>query len=307
MQVKLYGDDTDAKEGRMTETIRIATEALSAEISTLGAELRVLRDEAGRDLLSDGPPEYWAGRAPFLFPVVGALNRDQIHIDGKSYPMAKHGFARKSEFGLVDRQPDRVTFRLEASDATRAHYPFDFRLDITHAIEGATLRTQATISNPGAVPLPASFGFHPAFRWPLPWGGARADHVIVFAKSEPAPIRGIDTAVGLVLPDPRPTPVDGDKLVPNDDLFIEDALIFDRLNSRRLRFGVPGERMIEVDFAGLPLLGVWTKPGAPFLCIEPWQGLADPVGYEGEFRAKPHIIEIAPGAERSFAMAVAIG
>jgi len=291
----------------MTETIRIATDALSAEISTLGAELRVLRDEAGRDLLSDGPPEYWSGRAPFLFPVVGALNGDQIHVDGEAYPMAKHGFARKSEFTLLDRQPASATFRLEASEATRAHYPFDFRLDITHAIEGATLRTQATISNPGTQPLPASFGFHPAFRWPLPWGGARADHAITFKQAEPAPIRRINTTTGLVLSDPRPTPVEGNTLVPVDDLFVEDALIFDQLNSRRLRFGVPGGRMIDVDFAGLPLLGIWTKPGAPFLCIEPWQGLADPVGYEGDFRAKPHIIEIEPGAERSFVMTVSIG
>ena len=291
----------------MTETIRIATDALSAEISTLGAELRVLRDEAGRDLLSDGPPEYWSGRAPFLFPVVGALNHDQIHVDGEAYPMAKHGFARKSEFTLLDRQPASATFRLEASEATRAHYPFDFRLDITHAIEGATLRMQATISNPGTQPLPASFGFHPAFRWPLPWGGARADHAITFEQAEPAPIRRINTTTGLVLSDPRPTPVEGNTLVPVDDLFVEDALIFDQLNSRRLRFGVPGGRMIDVDFAGLPLLGIWTKPGAPFLCIEPWQGLADPVGYEGDFRAKPHIIEIEPGAERSFVMTVSIG
>ena len=291
----------------MTDTIHIATEALSAEISTLGAELRVLRDEAGRDLLSDGPPEYWSGRAPFLFPVVGALNGEQIHVDGQAYPMAKHGFARKSEFAIVDRQPASASFRLEASEATRAQYPFDFRLDITHAIVGTTLRTRATISNPGKQPLPASFGFHPAFRWPLPWGGARADHAIVFDQAEPAPIRRIDTATGLVLPDPRPTPVEGDTLVPADDLFVDDALIFDQLNSRRLRFGVPGERTIDVDFAGLPLLGIWTKPGAPFLCIEPWQGLADPVGYEGDFRAKPHIIEIAPGTEQSFAMTVSIG
>ena len=140
----------------MTDTIRIATDALSAEFSTLGAELRVLRDEAGRDLLSDGPPEYWTGRAPFLFPIVGAVQDDHIHIDGQSYEMARHGFARKSLFALVDRQPDRATFRLEADEATRAHYPFEFRLDVTHRIEGATLHTEAVLTNPGAVSLPAS-------------------------------------------------------------------------------------------------------------------------------------------------------
>jgi len=291
----------------MTETIRIATDAMSAEFSTLGAEMRVLKDEAGRDLLSDGPPEYWTGRAPFLFPVVGALNQDQIHVDGQAYPMAKHGIARKRHFSLIDHRPDRAAFRLEADAETRVHYPFDFRLDVEYAIKGATLSTRVTISNPGDAPLPASFGFHPAFRWPLPWGGARADHRLVFERAEPDPIRRIDTANGLVLPDPRPTPVAEDILVVRDDLFVDDALIFDRLRSRKLRFGVPGNRMLEVAFPDLPLLGVWTKPGAPFLCIEPWQGLADPVGYDGDFRAKPHIVEIAPGASRSLNLLIGIG
>lgn len=290
----------------MTDTIRIATDAMSAEFSTLGAEMRVLRDEAGRDLLSDGPPEYWTGRAPFLFPIVGAVNGDRIHVDGRAYEMAKHGFARKSLFAVVEHQSDRVTFRLEASDATRAHYPFDFRLDITHRIAGATLHMEAALTNPGAAALPASFGFHPAFRWPLPWGGDRADHRLVFTEAEPAPIRRIDTESGLVLPEPRPTPVDGDTLVVRDDLFVADALIFDQLRSRDVRFGVPGGRMLRVDFPDMPLLGVWTKPGAPFLCIEPWQGLADPVGYKGDFRAKPYVIEVAPSAERRFGIAITI-
>jgi len=290
----------------MTDLIRIATDALCAEFSTLGAEMRLLRDEAGRDLLSDGPPEFWTGRAPFLFPIVGAVNGDHIHVDGQAYEMAKHGFARKSVFALTDHQADRASFRLEADAASRARFPFDFTLDVHYWIEGATLHTQAVLTNPGDAPLPASFGFHPAFRWPLPWGGARADHRLVFAEPEPAPIRRIDTDTGLVLPEPRPTPVEGDILIVRDDLFDADALIFDQLRSRSVRFGVPGGRMLQVDFPDMPLLGVWTKPGAPFLCIEPWQGLADPVGYDGDFSAKPYVIEVAPGAERRFAIAITV-
>ena len=290
----------------MTDTIRIAAAAMSAEFSTLGAELRVLQDEAGRDLLSDGPPEYWTGRAPFLFPIVGAANGDLIHVDGQAYEMAKHGFARKSEFALVDRQADRVTFRLQADAASRAHYPFDFQLDVHHRIVGATLHTEAVLTNPGDAPLPASFGFHPAFRWPLPWGGDRAEHRLIFPEAEPAPIRRIDPANGLVLPEPVPTPVEGDMLAPRDDLFVPDAIIFDRLRSRSVRFGVPGGRMLRIDFPDMPLLGVWTKPGAPFLCIEPWQGLADPIDYDGDFRDKPYVIEVPAGGERRFGIAITI-
>jgi len=289
----------------MTEdTIRIATDAMSAEISLLGAEMRALRDEAGRDLLSDGPPEYWTGRAPLLFPIVGAVNDDTIHVDGRAYPMAKHGFARKSMFTLIDHQPASAVFRLEASGATRAVYPFEFRLEIGFAIEGDALHTNVTIENPGNEALPASFGFHPAFRWPLPWGGAREDHRLVFAEDEPSPIRRIDLETGLVLPEPQPTPVAGDTLRVRDDLFVEDAVIFDQLRSRSVRFGVPGGRTLEVSFPDLPLLGVWTKPGAPFLCIEPWQGLADPVGFSAGFREEPYVLEVPPGAHQSLAMTI---
>ncbi|WP_420138607.1 aldose 1-epimerase family protein [Sphingomonas sp.] len=288
----------------MTDTIRIATDALSAEFSLLGAEMRALRDEAGRDLLSDGPPEFWTGRAPFLFPIVGAVNQDEIHLDGQAYPMAKHGFARKSLFELIDHQPASATFRLLPDDQIAAVYPFAFQLDITFRIEGEALVTAVTIGNAGDVPLPASFGFHPAFRWPLPWGGSRADHRLLFAGAEPAPIRRIDPASGLLLPDPLPTPVEGDMLVVRDDLFVNDAVIFDKLQSRQVRFGVPGERMIQVEFPDLPLLGVWTKPGAPFLCIEPWQGLADPIGFEGDFRTKPYVLEIAPGTRHQLHMTI---
>jgi galactose mutarotase-like enzyme len=288
----------------MNDTIRIATETLSAEISPLGAELRVLRDEAGRDLLWDGDPAFWTGRAPFLFPIVGAVRNDEIRVDGVVYPMAKHGFARKREFALVDHGAAEATFRLEADAETRAHYPFDFRLDIRFAIEGAALEIAATLTNPGPAPLPASFGFHPALRWPLPWDGPRAHHRLVFAEDEPAPIRRIEPASGLLLPERQPTPVDGDTLVVRDDLFEDDAVIFDRLQSRSVRFGVPGGRAIEVSFPDMPLLGVWTKPGAGYLCIEPWQGLADPQGYDGEFRDKPYVIAVAPGASRRFAMTI---
>ncbi|HWI85750.1 MAG TPA: aldose 1-epimerase family protein, partial [Sphingomonas sp.] len=246
----------------MTDTIRIATDAISAEISPLGAELQLLRDEAGRDLLHDGDPAFWTGRAPILFPIVGAVRDDRILVDGTFYPIAKHGFARRSRFTLVERAPASATFRLTANDVTRAQYPFDFQLDLRFTVSDASLEARATLANPGDAPLPASFGFHPAFRWPLPWGGARADHRLIFAQDETAPIRRIDAA-GLLRPDRQPTPVAVNELALSDRLFDDDALIFDALASRAVRFGVPGERTIDVAFPAMSLLGVWTKPGAP--------------------------------------------
>ena len=288
-----------------TDRVTITSGALSASISALGAELQTLQDSAGRDLLSDGDPRFWSGRAPILFPVIGELNDGGYTLDGQRYAMAKHGIARTSTFAVVEQAAESVTFALEASDATRAVYPFAFRLEIRFAIVGAVLAVTATIANLGDAPMPASFGFHPALRWPLPYGQPRADHTIRFAHDEPAPIRRID-GTGLLLPDALPTPVEGDTLALRDDLFAADALIFDRLTSRSVSYGAPTGPRIEVSFTDFPTLGVWTKPGAGFICIEPWQGSADPVGFTGDLRDKPGIIEIAPGSVRNLTMTIAL-
>lgn len=116
--------------------------------------------------------------------------------------------------------------------------------------------------------MPASFGFHPALHWPLPFGAARAAHRILFEAPEPAPVRRID-GNGFLLPDPVATPVVGDTLTLRDDLFVDDALIFDRLTSRSVSYGAFAGPQFRSDFDDFPTLGVWTKPGADFICIEP--------------------------------------
>jgi galactose mutarotase-like enzyme len=289
-----------------TPLVRIANDALSAEINPFGAELHSLRDADGRDLLWDGEPAIWNGRAPILFPIVGAVAGGVIRVDGREYPMAKHGFARRKTWQIVGQTADTATFRLVPDDETRAAYPFDFRLDLRFAIQGTSLSMTATLSNPGDIVLPASFGFHPALRWPLPGGAARDTHHLVFAEAEPAPIRRIDKD-GLLRPAPEPSPVEGRDLIVRDALFEDDAMIFDTLASRSLRFGAPGGMVLDVAFPDMPLLGIWTKPGAPYLCIEPWQGVADPEGFSGEFRDKPGVIAVPAGEDYIFAMRIDIG
>lgn len=288
----------------MTEIV-IASDAVSAAISPVGAELQWLRDGAGRDLLWDGDPAFWTGRAPILFPVIGCVAGGVIRVDGIEYPMAKHGFARGKTWAVIERDAGSVTFRIESDIETRASYPFAFVLDLHFAIEDAALAVTATLANPTDTALPASFGFHPALRWPLPYGQPRGAHRVRFDRDEPAPIRRIDPA-GLLKPAPEATPVTGDTLTPDDALFIDDALIFDRIASRRVVYGAPGGPALEISFPDMPLLGIWTKPGAPYLCIEPWQGIADPEGFTGEFRDKPGVIEVPPRSSRDFSLRIAL-
>ena len=286
--------------------LHIASPSLSADIATLGAELQNLCDADGHRLQWDGDPRVWSGRAPLLFPIVGMLAGGAYRLDGRRHPMPKHGFARQATFDVVSHESDAVVLRLQADDATRAMYPFEFQLDVAITIVDATVRLSATVGNHDTKPMPASFGFHPALRWPLPFGQPRADHFIRFEHDEPAMIRRID-ADGLLLPTAQPTPVQGDVLLLRDELFDDDAMIFDRLASRCVSYGATEGPRLEVRFDGLPMLGVWTKPGgAEFICIEPWQGCADPLGYDGDIRDKPGIVMIEPEDSREFTMTIAL-
>jgi len=286
--------------------LRIQSDRLTVDIWEAGAELQRLTDSAGRDYLWDGDAAFWAGRAPILFPIVGTLNGDHYRWHGRHYPLARHGFARRSTFTVADHDRDGLILRLDASDETRAMWPFEFSLEMIYTLRGATLAMTGRLTNYGDDPMPASFGFHPALRWPLPGAPSKAGHVIRFDKPEPAHVRRLN-ADGLLDPSARPSPVDGDTLQLDDALFEEDALIFDNLASRSLSFSGPGSAEISIDFAGMPELGLWMKPGASYLCIEPWQGFSDPAGFSGTLDEKPGIVLIAPGDRRSFTMAITIG
>jgi galactose mutarotase-like enzyme len=277
------------------ELIQIAGERLSAAIDPLGAELTWLRDAEGRELMTDADPAFWTGHAPILFPIVGRLNGDVLRIDGVEYPMKQHGFARRMAFAVTEHDATRATFRLTDNPDTRATYPFPFVLEVDFTIEVATLTMSARITNPGAAPLPASFGWHPAFAWPLPYGHLKEAHRVTFSTDEPEPLW--EVADGLIVPARPPSPLEGRVLSLDDSLFEHDALIWDPVRSDRVSYGAPHGPALDVVFPDTPQLGIWTKPGARFLCIEPWHGHADPQGFTGAFRDKPGIFEIAPGED----------
>jgi galactose mutarotase-like enzyme len=290
----------------VNEPVTITSGELTASMDPLGAELQSLTDAAGREYMTDADPRWWTGHAPILFPIVGALNRDRYRFDGREYAMAKHGFARTSLFTCEEHEPyEWARFALEDREPTRAAYPFAFRLDLFFRIWGATLTTTATIINRDDKTMPFSFGFHPAFAWPLPGGAAKEDHRIVFERAEPEPIRRIDSD-GLVRPESFETPIDGDKLLPEASMFEADALVWDRVQSRACTFGAPEGGSVLLEWENLPMLGVWQKPGASYLCIEPWQGMSDPVGFDGDITAKPGIVTLPPGETIQFTLAITV-
>lgn len=290
----------------MAELVSITSGALTARINPLGAELWSLTDAAGREYMTDADPAFWTGHAPVLFPIVCALNQGRYRLGDAHYALPKHGFARTSLFECTQHGAAEARFRLNDSAATRAVFPFAFALELSFRLDGAALHLAATVANPGDEPLPFSFGFHPAFAWPLPGGADKAAHRIVFADAEPQPIRRIDGLSGLLLPEAFVTPVQSRTLKPDAALFEADALIWDELHSRSLSFGAPEGATLDIAFPDTPMLGIWQKPGAHYLCIEPWQGIADPVGYDGDFRDKPGVVILPPGLSRQFRMDVTV-
>jgi galactose mutarotase-like enzyme len=287
------------------DRVNLSSLKLAAEVSPLGAQLFTLRDRAGRDLLWNGDPAVWSGRAPLLFPIIGVLAGGTYRLGSRTYRLPRHGFARVKLFEIVESSISTATFRLKSDEASLLVYPFRFELDVRFALEGATLSVTSRVRNLGDEDMPASFGYHPALRWPLPFGQARLNHFIEFANDEPATVRRLD-ADGLLTPARHPTPISQRRLKLADALFEDDVIIFDEIRSRSVSYGAGVGPRIKVSFPDTPYLGVWTKPRANFICIEPWHGVADPEGFSGDFRAKPGVFTVAAGAALPIKMAITL-
>ena len=276
---------------------------LRVTIDSLGAELQSLIDTAGRELLWQGGAA-WGRRAPVLFPIVGQMPGGELVHDGVSYPISQHGFARDLEFTVSEASSTGVVYTLEDSAETRSHFPFSFRLQIRYSLAESTLSVETIVTNLGDATFSASVGEHPGFAWPLAPGIAREAHTLEFPRDESAPIRRIFG--GLLLPEPVPTPVVGDTLRLDEALFVDDAVIFDQLKSRSVRYTAPGAPVITIDFPDFPLLGVWSKVPGEFVCIEPWFGMTAPQGFTGEYSAKPGQFSLEPGAAKRLEYAISV-
>lgn len=276
-----------------------------ARVAARGAELQALR-HGELDLLWNAGP-LWPRHAPLLFPVVGGLKADRLRHQGTAYPMPKHGFARDLAFAWEATSEAACSLILEDSPATRAAYPWPFRLQVSYTLSPAGLRMEIALQNPGGEPLPASLGLHPAFRWPLVPGTPKADHCLRFEQEEPGPLRRLDDA-GVLRSTPLPTPIRNRKLQLDESLFLDDALIFLEPRSRGLRFETEGGPALDLRWEGFPHLGIWTKPdpASGFLCIEPWEGYASPEDWDGEFREKPGAFNLEPGASRHWSLSLAL-
>ncbi|MFC3075336.1 aldose 1-epimerase family protein [Shinella pollutisoli] len=285
----------------MPNIVRIENGCLAVDVSTLGAEAQAISTRDGAQWLWNGDAAFWTGRSPVLFPIVGRAPDDTLLIDGKPHPMAQHGFARRSDFTLATATGTMCRHELAASDAMRAAYPFEFLLAIEHRLEGHALTVSAEVANRGAADMPFGIGFHPAFVWPLPRAAGRPHTVRLDNEGEPArrPLRQ-----GLLAPETEPSPFLEGRLLLDPGLFVADALIFPEGAGHGLTYAAEGGPALHFRFENLPNLALWTKPGAPFLCVEPWHGMAAEEGGPRELRDRPFTTMLSPGASARFAFTV---
>lgn len=267
---------------------------LRVEIAPQGAEptsLQLLDRDV--EFLWQGDPVIWGRHAPLLFPIVGRLNSDRYLWQGREYRLGQHGFARDLTFRIIGRGGTWATFELIESQETLECFPFRFRLAVTHRVANGRLRTSMTVDNPGDEPLPFSIGTHPGFRCPLQAGEALDAYTVRFEEAETADRLLVED--GLIGARSEPFLRNAREVRLSDRLFDRGALVFAGLRSDQVRLAGPGGNGVELTFKGFPYFGIWSKPGAPFVCLEPWCGIADRAGHDGNLAAKEGLIWLPPG------------
>jgi len=267
------------------------------EIAAQGAELMSVYDKKNEtELLFNGDPAYWKRRAPILFPNVGKTFGSAMKINGKSYPTSQHGFARDSLFTLEESSENRAVYLLKSSDATREKYPFDFELRIAYTLEETSLKVLWSVKNTSEKPMPFTIGGHPAFCFADP-ADSKEDYCLEFPNADSLEYILLDPASGTALPDRKyPLHLNEHYLPLSESLFAHDAMIFDNLQIDEVWLcDKNANRRVGMKCAGFPNYGIWSVKNAPFVCLEPWMGRADNVGFNSELAEKPNVNIVDPG------------
>lgn len=281
----------------MIEEFKISNELLSATIKRKGAELCSVRNtRSGYEFIWQAG-DVWPRHAPNLFPIVGSLLDHEYIYQGKNYSLSHHGFARDLNFDLLHQSEHSAAFVLRSNEATLAKYPFKFTLLITYTLNGDTLEQRFRVINEGDKIMPVSFGGHPAFN-----ADPIQDHYIEFSEEEDVKSNHLTVPY---IDDQMFDVINKDKIDLDTSTFNEDALIFEGLKSEYVSLKSKyNKREVKVRIKEFPYLGIWSKPAAPYVCIEPWQGLADLLSHNKELIDKKGMFLLAPQKQltKSFTM-----
>ena len=281
--------------------IVLKNELLTVTISPLGAEIQSVRDANQIERMWHGDPAYWTGRAPVLFPVAGRLKDSSYYLDGKKYTLQPHGFARARAFDVECCAHDSATFLLRG-DGNDSGFPFLYAFRVRYSLFGKTVRVEYQTSNLDNRAFWYGVGAHEAYACPE---GIEA-YAVEFDEEET--LTRCILAGGLLT---RKTALvrDGCKTLPIEpSLFDNDTQVYSSLVSRGVTLKSSlHERNIRVGFPDFDYLLLWTKPGAGFLCIEPWSNLPDTADSDQDITKKPGMTRLMPGETRTHTHTVTFG
>ena len=274
----------------------LENDILKVTIDTKGAQLSSLYNKAtGVEQLWQADPNVWPWHAPNLFPIVGAVINDQLLIDGKAYEMHRHGFARQSEFILLKNDEHNAIFSLPNSENIKAIYPYRFDYEVMYMLIDNALRVTYKVINLDQKSIYFSVGAHPAFNVPFHQDEQYEDYYLEFETGEKLTTHLLSPE-GFFSGETKDVPLNGNKLWLTKNMFDNDALVFQNLRTREVTIRSKNhDESISVEFPHFNYLGVWAKPGAPFVCIEPWLGCADTQGTPKDISKKENIQKLSAG------------
>lgn len=276
----------------------LKNELLQIKIKPKGAELCAIDAiKNNTEFLWNASADIWGSHAPNLFPIIGSMKADSYLYNGKTYPMTKHGFARKSDDFIITKSSDtELVFQLNSNEVFYKMYPFLFQFEISYTLTDNILNINYTVKNTDKKTLYFSVGGHPAFNCPLYNDETYTDYNLEFEKPETSQSYLLNMTSGLVTDQKVSVFTEGYKIQLHKSLFNNDALIFKDLKSRKvtLKHKKKGA-VLSVVFKEFPFLGIWAKPNAPYVCIEPWIGIADSETTNQQIEAKEGIVALNAG------------
>lgn len=269
--------------------VTIQNSEICVTIAKKGAEIQSIK-RGGTEYMWGKDPAFWSSCAPIMFPICGGLKNGKYELDGESYEMPKHGFAKISEFEIEKKTDTSVTFLLRDNEQTRKHYPFAFAFRVIYEIEGASLKVTYDAENCGDKTMFCTFGAHEAYACPE---GIEA-YELVFPEEETLDAYALN---GDLLTDYTKRIVNkSNRLVLDDRHFVLDALVFRGVKSNSVTLvSKVSDRRVKVDFDGFDYLVLWHKHKAPYLCIEPWCGIQDVAGSSPRLAEKEGIHALCAG------------
>ncbi len=273
---------------------KIINEFLEVSVKSSGAELCSIKSvKTGKEFMWDSNPEIWGSSSPILFPIVGGLRNNSFYYKGKSYSLPRHGFVRNNnKIVLSEETSDSLSFFLKYSEETLKNYPFKFEFSTKYTLHQNKIIIGTRVYNTGDEAMFFSLGAHPAFQCPLNDQEAYEDYFLEFEKEETSSTYLLDEN-GQVTSDTMPVMNRSKTLNLYKGIFDKDALIFKDLKSRKVSLkSKKSSSVISINYEGFPYLGIWAKPNANFVCIEPWLGIADSSSSDQNFETKEGIMSL---------------